>query len=144
MANEMTYAGNCFCGSVQFTVTGDHAAMGYCHCRSCREWSGAPLSGWILYRRDALKFTMGSDNVGSYNRTDRNIRKWCTICGGHILVDLPKWDLAEVFAASLPAFPFEPMLHIHYGESVLRVKDGLPKQNDLPKEFGGTGELLQD
>jgi hypothetical protein len=144
MANGLTYVGQCFCGSVQFTITGNPAAMGYCHCRSCREWSGAPLSGWILYPRDSLKFTNGSDNVGSYHRTDRNIRKWCTICGGHVLVDLPQWNLIEVFAGSIPTLRFEPTLHIHYGETVLRIKDGLPKQKDLPKEFGGLGELLQD
>jgi hypothetical protein len=144
MVNAMTYRGKCFCGSVEFTVTGDPVAMGYCHCRSCREWSGAPVSGWILYPRDSVKFDKGSGNVGSYRRTDRNVRKWCNTCGGDVLVDLPKWDLVEVFAASIPTVPFEPTFHIHYAESVLRIKDGLPKQKDLPKEFGGSGELLQD
>ena len=29
-------------------------------------------------------------------------------------------------------------------ESVLRIKDGLPKMKDLPKEMGGSGELLPE
>jgi hypothetical protein len=144
MPKPMSYAGKCFCGSVEFKATGDPAAMGYCHCRSCREWSGAPLTGWILYPRDLVEITKGSDNIGSFHRTDRNIRKWCNTCGGHVLVDLPKWDFVELFSASIPMLLFEPTLHIHYEETVLRIKDGLPKQKDLPKDFGGTGELLQD
>jgi len=36
MTDAKTYQGSCFCGAVQFTVTGEPAAMGYCHCSSCR------------------------------------------------------------------------------------------------------------
>jgi hypothetical protein len=40
--------------------------------------------------------------------------------------------------------PFKPALHVHYGEKVLSVKDGLPKMKDLPKEFGGSGQALPE
>ena len=43
-----------------------------------------------------------------------------------------------------PSFPFKPGFHFHYQETVLRMKDGLPKFKDLPKEFGGSGELLPE
>ena len=36
MSGEKTYQGSCFCGAVEFTVTGEPAAMGFCHCESCR------------------------------------------------------------------------------------------------------------
>jgi len=39
----------------------------------------------------------------------------------------------------LPALKFQPALHVNYQESVLRIKDGLPKMKDFPKEFGGSG-----
>ncbi len=39
MANEREYVGRCFCGAVEVKVTGAPAAMGYCHCSSCRAWS---------------------------------------------------------------------------------------------------------
>jgi len=48
----------------------------------------------------------------------------------------------RVYAATIPSFPFKPSFHIHYQETVLRMKDGLPKFKELPKEFGGSGELL--
>ena len=30
-------------------------------------------------------------------------------------------------------------VHVHYQETKLRIKDGLPKMKDVPKEMGGSG-----
>ncbi len=38
------YGGSCFCGAVEFTVSGEPAFAGYCHCASCRGWSAAPVN----------------------------------------------------------------------------------------------------
>jgi len=35
-------------------------------------------------------------------------------------------------------------LHVNYAETVLRMKDGLPKMKDLPKEKGGSGETVPE
>ncbi len=42
-------------------------------------------------------------------------------------------SVIDVYAATIPSFPFKPSFHIHYQETVLRMKDGLPKFKDLPK-----------
>jgi hypothetical protein len=52
--------------------------------------------------------------------------------------------LTDVYAVITPSMPFKPALHVHYGEKVLSVKDGLPKMKDLPKEFGGSGQALPE
>lgn len=39
----------CFCGAVQFEVSGEPAAMGYCHCGSCRRWSAGPVNAFTLW-----------------------------------------------------------------------------------------------
>ena len=36
------------------------------------------------------------------------------------------------------------MLHVNYGETVLPMRDGLPKQKDFPKEMGGSGTSLPE
>jgi hypothetical protein len=33
---------------------------------------------------------------------------------------------------------------VNYAESVLPVRDGLPKMKDLPKEMGGSGETCPE
>ena len=144
MSDSKTYKGKCFCGAVELTVTGEPAAMGYCHCSSCREWSAGPLNAFTLWKPDAVRITTGAGNVDVYHKTDQSLRKWCKSCGGHLLTEHPPWSLVDVYAAVIPSFPFKPALHVHYQETVLRVKDGLPKQKDVPAEMGGSGELLQE
>jgi hypothetical protein len=46
----MGYIGSCFCGAVKIEVSGAPEAMGYCHCNSCRSWSGAPLNAFSLWK----------------------------------------------------------------------------------------------
>ena len=144
MSDAVTRHGKCFCGAVEFTVTGEPVAMGYCHCGSCREWSAGPVNAFTLWPPEAVKVTKGADNIGVYHRTDRSLRKWCKTCGGRLLTEHPGWNLVDVYAAVIPSVPFKPMLHVNYQETVLRIKDGLPKQKDVPKEMGGSGELLAE
>lgn len=144
MANDSVHKGKCFCGSVEFEVKGDPAAMGYCHCSACREWSAGPINAFTLWSPDNFKITKGKDDVGVYNRTERSMRQWCKKCGGHLFTDHPLWNLIDVYAAVLPTLTFKPMLHVHYQETVLPIKDGLPKQKDIPAEMGGSGVLLPE
>ena len=72
------------------------------------------------------------------------IRKWCKTCGGHLLIEHPAWNLTDVYPAILPTLDFRPALHLHYQETVLPLRDGLPKQRDIPQEMAGSGELLRE
>jgi hypothetical protein len=139
-----TYGGSCFCGAVQLTVSGDPAAMGYCHCTSCRTWSAGPVNAFSLWKSADVNLTKGADNLGSYNKTENSLRKWCKTCGGHVMTVHPAWGLTDVFAAVIPDFPFKAAVHVHYGETVLPIRDGLPKQKDVPKEMGGSGTIVAE
>jgi len=144
MSENKSYQGSCFCGAVQFTVTGDPAGMGYCHCGDCRLWSAGPVNAFTLWGPDALEITAGADDIVTYNKTENSYRKWCGKCGGHVMSEHPGMQLFDVFAGVLPDLPFEPQLHVFYGETVLRIKDGLPKMKDMPAEMGGSGETLPE
>jgi hypothetical protein len=144
MGNEKAYQGSCFCGAVQFTVTGDPVAMGYCHCDSCRHWSAGPVNAFILWKPTSLKITQGAGNIGTYHKTDKSLRKWCKTCGGHLFTEHPAWSLVDIYAAAIPDFPFKAGVHVNYEETVLRMKDGLPKFKDLPKDMGGSGVALPE
>ena len=137
-----TYSGSCFCGAVELTVTGKPAAMGYCHCASCRSWSAGPVNAFSLWKPDQVRITKGADRIGSFHKTPQSVRKWCTVCGGHLLTEHPHWSLIDVYAATIPDFPYRAGVHVHYQETRLPMKDDLPKMRDLPKEMGGSGELL--
>lgn len=144
MGEDNRYRGRCFCGAVELTVTGAPAAMGYCHCASCRSWSAGPVNAFTLWPPDAVTVTRGADRIGSFQMTPRSKRMFCTTCGGHVMTEHPPWELVDVYAATIPDFPFQPMLHVNYQETVLPMHDGLPKQKDIPAEMGGSGQLVAD
>jgi hypothetical protein len=139
MSNKEVYQGSCFCGAVRFTVSGEPAAMGYCHCESCRTWSAAPVNAFTLWKPDTLQITQGAENIGMYSKTPLSFRKWCKTCGGHVFTDHPTWGVIDVYAAVIPDFPYRAGIHVNYEETKLRIQDGLPKMKDLPKEMGGSG-----
>jgi hypothetical protein len=141
---SQTYKGSCFCGAVELTVTGEPVAAGYCHCASCRSWSAAPVNAFSLWHPDAVRVTRGEDKIGVYHKTEKSYRKFCTACGGHLLTDHPLWQLVDVYAATIPSYRHQPQLHVHYAETVLPIRDGLPKMKDVPKEMGGSGETLPE
>ncbi len=144
MKNDNEYHGSCFCGTVAFTVKGAPELSGYCHCESCRSWSAGPINAFTLWEPKSIVFTKGQDKLLTFNKTPNSTRKWCSNCGGHILTEHPSMHLVDVFAASIPAYPFEPELHLNYQESVLKIRDGLPKMKDLPGEAGGSGETMPE
>ena len=52
--------------------------------------------------------------------------------------------LTDVYAAIIPDLPFEPAVHVFYGETVLRIHDGIVKHQDVPAEMGGAGVELPE
>jgi hypothetical protein len=143
-ADNNTYAGRCFCGAVQITVTGEPAGMGYCHCDSCRAWSAAPVNAFTLWAPDAVRVTAGADKVGSFHKSDNSHREFCKVCGGHLMTRHPDWKLVDVYAAMIPGLPFKPGVHVNYENAVMKMHDGLPKQKDFPAELGGSGQLVAE
>jgi hypothetical protein len=61
----MNHIGNCFCGAVEIEVRGAPEGMGYCHCRSCRSWSGGPVNAFSLWKPEAVRITAGEANVAT-------------------------------------------------------------------------------
>jgi hypothetical protein len=141
---ENNYSGSCFCGAVQFTMTGEPVAMGYCHCDSCRKWSAGPVNAFTLWKPEAMRITRGAENIGVYNKTPKSSRKWCKTCGGHVFTEHPHWRLVDVYAAVIPGLKFKPGVHVNYQETVLPIKDGVTKMKDFPAEMGGSGTILPE
>jgi hypothetical protein len=129
---------------VQIEVTGAPLEMGYCHCTSCRAYSGAPVSTYLLWKAEDVRVTEGEALIGRFNKAGFSDRQFCTKCGGHIMTGHPAHGLTDVHAAMLPGIAFRPTVHLNYAEAVLPIRDGLPKLKDFPAEVGGSGELVPE
>lgn len=95
-----THAGSCFCGAVEFEAIGAPREMGYCHCESCRAYSGGPLNAFALWQTHNVRITKGAEHVGSFNRTGMSDRQFCRKCGGHLITRHPGLGLTDVKAGA--------------------------------------------
>jgi hypothetical protein len=144
LEEAMVHVGSCFCGAVKLKATGAPEAMGYCHCSSCRSWSGGPVNAFSLWKPQAVQVTSGAEHLATFQRTKFSQRQYCKKCGGHLMTNHPPLNLVDVFAATLPTLTFKPGVHVNYAETVLPMRDGLLKLKDFPAEFGGSGETVAE
>ena len=140
----MSHAGSCFCGAVKLVIKGAPEGMGYCHCSSCRSWSGGPVNAFSLWKPEAVEIETGAEHIATFQKTPLSERKYCRKCGGHLMTNHPPLGLVDVFAATIPTLDFKPGVHVNYAETVLPMRDGLPKLKDFPAELGGSGEAVAE
>jgi hypothetical protein len=118
--------------------------MGYCHCASCRSWSAGPVNAFTLWRPESVAITKGAQFIRHFKKSAMSDRQFCTQCGGHLMTEHPGLGLTDVYAATIPDLEFKPAVHVNYAETVLRMKDGLPKLKDFPADFGGSGIVVPE
>jgi hypothetical protein len=106
--------------------------------------SAGPVNAFTLWAPHMVEITKGAEHVLKFNKTPQSTRQWCGKCGGHLITEHPHIQMIDVYAATIPDFPFAPKMHVFYGEKVLSIKDGLPKNKDMPSVFGGSGETLPE
>lgn len=140
----MSHTGRCFCGTVELEVIGSPEGMGYCHCSSCRSWSAAPVNAFSLWKPEAVRITAGAEHIATFKKTDFSQRQYCKKCGGHLMTRHPSIGLVDVFIATIPTLKFTPGVHVNYSETVLPMRDGLPKLKDFPAELGGSGVVVAE
>ena len=139
-----SYQGTCFCGAVEIEATGQPNAMGYCHCRSCRSWSARTGERVHPVGARGSDGDKGRQHVATYHKTELSHRQFCRLCGGHLMTRHPPLNMVDVFAATIPELEFTPQVHVNYAETVLPMRDGLPKLKDFPAEFGGSGVAVPE
>ena len=138
------HIGKCYCGAVEIEVRGEPLDMGYCQCENCRCYSAAPVSAFHLVEKENVSVTKGAEFLGRFNSSEISDRRYCTKCGGHIMVDHPSLGLIDVRLGALRNFPFKPTVHLNYEETVLPMRDGLPKLRDFPTTIGGSGATMPE
>jgi hypothetical protein len=91
-----------------------------------------------------VEVVRGAEHVRTHSRTELSRRQFCGRCGGHLMTEHPPLKMTDVYAATIPTLPFQPQVHVNYAETVLPMRDGLPKLRDFPAEFGGSGQIAAE
>src|SRR4030095_10017573 len=138
------HTGRCYWGAVEIEMRGDPLEVGYCHSENCRRYSAAPVSAFTLWKKENVNVIKGAEFLGRFKSSDISDRRYCTKRGSHVAVDHPTLGLMDFQIGALRNFPFKPKVHLNYAETILPMKDGLPKLKDFPAEIGGSGEILSE
>jgi hypothetical protein len=77
MSNQLE--GRCLCSAVRFVATGEPTEIAWCHCQSCRRHTGAPVSVFVAFRRNAYRVTEGT--ITKFNSSPGRLRGFCNRCG---------------------------------------------------------------
>lgn len=78
--------GGCLCGGVRFAATGPPKSVFWCHCRSCRKHSGAPVSVFVGFDDSAFVVTTGE--IATFNSSPGTVRGFCRKCGSTLTCEV--------------------------------------------------------
>ena len=144
MSNDVSYKGTAFAARWSCVSPAHRRRWAIATAKSCRTWSGWP-DQWL----HAVAAERGRGHEG--RRPDRRLQQDAAEHPQVVpQVRRPPLHRAPALGAhgclcrDDPDFPFAPGVHVNYQETVLRVRDGLPKLRDVPKELGGSGEPLPE
>lgn len=104
---DRNLSGSCLCGSVRYTISGEHKRFYHCHCQSCRKASGTGHATNILLKPDSVHWSSGEDLLKSFRPPDaeRFTSTFCSKCGSPMPRVLPELDIVVVLAGSLDNAP---------------------------------------
>jgi len=74
--------GGCLCGDVRYEISKPPIDSGYCHCRMCQRFSGAPVIFGETFPIEAVQFTQGQPTY--YKSSPIAERGFCKRCGSSL------------------------------------------------------------
>lgn len=141
---KATYSGHCFCGAIQFSLSGEPKANVFCHCRSCQRLHGAPSSLTAIYDKDRVSYTAGVADLVFYSpQHKRNgyavpCKLSCRHChspvgneGGNMMLVLPALiDFSTTASEREGRLPdaFRPTFHQYYDTRIRDIEVTIIRQ----------------
>jgi hypothetical protein len=125
---EQFASGRCLCGKLSYRVTGPAVWSGYCHCSSCRRFTGSVVTNWLGISEEHLEFD--GDTPACY-RDGGVTRGFCPDCGSsltHASERFPGYVQLHLGSLDEPG-RVRPLAHVHHGEKIgwFEIDDELPR-----------------
>ncbi len=129
----------CFCGDVRLVIAGSPDWVSYCHCKSCRKATGAPVTAYASFKNSLLSFESGKLNI--YESSPGT--KWgsCSKCHSPVSYQADKCpDDTHLHLITIDEYAeLIPDSHVHFEEKVvwMNILDDHPK-------YQGSGPVPQE
>ncbi len=123
--------GRCLCGDVCYEISQPAISTGFCHCRMCQRFSGAPLTAFVVFPREAVRFTKAEPTY--YKSSLIYERGFCVNCGSSLTgsyyaPEAPDWLGIKTASLDHPE-EFAPTWHLGIESKMpwLEIHDDLPR-----------------
>lgn len=124
----MYLTGHCACGALRYRFDPTGAVVDYCHCETCRRWSGAPVTAWAQVKPAQFEITAGV--AKSYQSSSRGIRHFCADCGSPVYMSDSGGETIGIMLGTVDdASSLIPSGHGWTKEQIswLKIDDDLPR-----------------
>jgi hypothetical protein len=140
----MGMAGGCLCGAIRYELAREPFDCGWCHCRTCQLYGGAPAMAFASVPRDDFAWTKGEDQVRWLKSSSFGQRAFCAACGSPLQVKVEHQPETVDFPVATLDEPdrVPPEFHIFWGSKVawFDPADDLPKHEKFrPNTRGLSG-----
>lgn len=85
----VTYEGGCLCGAIRYRAVGEPKWVAFCHCRSCRRATGAPVTAYAGFERDHFRFA--GPGPARFASSPGVARTFCPTCGTPLTFEGERW-----------------------------------------------------
>jgi hypothetical protein len=138
--------GGCLCKAVRYEADANLSEAFYCHCKTCQNTSGAPVTVGVMLKPGTLRFTGEDPQV--FHSSPIGGRSFCQHCGSRLhWVSPDRADWIFVFAGSLD-YPERvvPTEHLCVESQLpwFEIEDDLPRNrteddSELKEAWASTG-----
>jgi hypothetical protein len=132
MAN---FTGGCLCGRVRYTVAGDPAFSGLCHCRNCQHYTGSAFEAVLGFPSASVT---QEGELKTYQDTGDSgqavYRRFCPNCGSGVIAEAAIMPgMTMILAGTLDdTSAFKPAMEIYCSSAQPWVDAGGERQR-FPK-----------
>ena len=118
--------GGCLCGGVRYELKSEPFDCGWCHCRTCQLFSGAPAMPFASVPTEDVEWTRGEEQVRWFDSSSFGRRAFCSSCGAALQVRVTHQPETVDFPVATLDDPSiaPPEFHIFWGSKVAWFNPG--------------------
>jgi hypothetical protein len=119
--------GGCLCGRVRYTVTGEPAFSGLCHCRNCQHYTGSAFEALIAFPAASVSV---QGELKTYDDTGDSgqpvHRRFCPNCGSGVVNEVDALPGVTIVLAGTLDDPaaFKPTMDVYWSSAQPWVHTG--------------------
>jgi ADP-ribosyl-[dinitrogen reductase] hydrolase len=115
--------GSCLCRGIEYEIDSIDMPMGHCHCQTCRKAHASAFASTAGVKREHFRWTKGQEKLSTYESSPGKLRRFCSVCGSHLVAERPAQSHVIVRVATLDDDPgITPEVHIWTSHDVPWLK----------------------